>query len=367
MLIFTAYIVGAKNKHGNFTLYSQTSPYQVPRNKTFTSDNFTYRTSSDIFGHMNQLVPSAVVLPVEIADRLDAWAVEARAAFSENTQRAYAADSRAYAAWCAAQRIVALPAQPTHVAAYLRSEIEAGKSVATVRRRAATISRMHMAAELPNPCASELVKLALKGIARAKGTDQRQAAPVTERDAFRIRAHLGDSAKDLRDLALLLVGRDVLARSSELVSLQAGDVEFTDAGAVLKLRRRKTSTDSQACYIGHEATEALRNWMTRVGIAEGPVFRSLTRGGRPTDLALDTRDVRRIFKGLASRAKLAHAPGVSGHSVRVGMSQDLIAADVDMAAVMQAGGWSTPRMVARYTARVAATRGAVARYYSKRA
>jgi hypothetical protein len=50
----------------------------------------------------------------------------------------------------------------------------------------------------------------------------------------------------------------------------------------------------------------------------------------------------------------------------VGMAQDLVAADLDLASVMQAGGWTTPAMVARYTQKISATRGAVARFYGAR-
>jgi len=41
-----------------------------------------------------------------------------------------------------------------------------------------------------------------------------------------IRSRVGDSMKDYRDLALILVGRDLLARSSELVNLEVAAVEF---------------------------------------------------------------------------------------------------------------------------------------------
>jgi hypothetical protein len=76
--------------------------------------------------------------------------------------------------------------------------------------------------------------------------------------------------------------------------------------------------------------------------------------------------VRRILKGLAVAARLGHGKTVSGHSLRVGMAQDLVAADMDLASVMQAGGWATPHMVARYTEKLTARRGAVARYYGSR-
>jgi site-specific recombinase XerD len=319
---------------------------------------------------MNELVPTFPALPVEASDRLHAWAIEAREALSASTQRAYAIDSRAFASWCAANGHVSLPAAPATVSAFLRAEIAVGKSVATVRRRAATISRMHMAAGLPNPCAHDLVRLALKGIAKSVGTDQRQAAGLTDRDTVTIRAHMGDSARDLRDVALMLVGRDLLARASELVAITIEDLELAPAGgqggALLRLRRHKTSTETHPCFIGPEALQALQAWVAKAGITSGPMFCSVNKAGRATGTALSTRDVQRILKGVAVRCRLPHAATVSGHSLRVGMAQDLVAADLDVASVMQAGGWSTPRMVARYTEKLTAHRGAVARYYGKR-
>ena len=51
--------------------------------------------------------------------------------------------------------------------------------------------------------------------------------------------------------------------------------------------------------------------------------------------------------------------------MRVGMAQDLAAAGVELPALMVAGRWQSPRMPARYTARPAAGRGAVPRYYGE--
>lgn len=314
---------------------------------------------------MNDLALRPDTLPAESATRLQAWAEVAKDALAENTQRAYAADSRAFADWCRSQGLPSLPAAPATVVTFLRAEVAAGKSVATIRRRTATLSRMHRAAGLPNPCDDDLVRLTLKGIARERGTDQRQAAALTERDAITIRAHLGDTPRDLRDLALLLVGRDLLARSSELVALRVEDLEAVEDGALVRLRRRKTSTEAHTYYIGGEAAQAVQAWLACASIEAGPVFQSLTRGGRPTGTALDTRDVRRTLKARAEQARLPHAGNVSGHSVRVGMAQDLVAADLDVASIMQAGGWQTPRMVAQYSERISAKRGAVARFYRR--
>jgi hypothetical protein len=52
---------------------------------------------------------------------------------------------------------------------------------------------------------------------------------------------------------------------------------------------------------------------------------------------------------------------VSGHSVRVGATQDLLALNIDLASVMQAGRWKSTRMPMRYGEEALAARGAMAR------
>ncbi|MBE7158238.1 MAG: integrase, partial [Rhodospirillales bacterium] len=53
---------------------------------------------------------------------------------------------------------------------------------------------------------------------------------------------------------------------------------------------------------------------------------------------------------------------ISGHSTRVGAAQDMAASErIELAAMMQAGGWKLPEMVGRYTARQTARRSAAAK------
>ena len=53
--------------------------------------------------------------------------------------------------------------------------------------------------------------------------------------------------------------------------------------------------------------------------------------------------------------------GVSGHSIRVGATQDLLALNIDLGSVMQAGRWKTTTMPMRYGEHQLAGRGAMAR------
>lgn len=68
---------------------------------------------------------------------------------------------------------------------------------------------------------------------------------------------------------------------------------------------------------------------------------------------------------------MANAAGIdpadfSGHSARVGMAQDLLADGADLASLMQAARWKSPRMAMRYTEALAAGAGAVARLHARR-
>jgi integrase/recombinase XerD len=52
---------------------------------------------------------------------------------------------------------------------------------------------------------------------------------------------------------------------------------------------------------------------------------------------------------------------VSGHSTRVGATQDLAALDIDLAAITQAGGWQSTRMPLHYAEKINAARSGMAR------
>jgi hypothetical protein len=112
----------------------------------------------------------------------------------------------------------------------------------------------------------------------------------------------------------------------------------------------------------------VRTWLRVARVADGPLFRSVHVTGK-IGARLHAASVSPILKKLARRAAPVlrrhgiDPEGVSGHSCRVGMAQDLVAAGFDVVAIMQAGRWASPEMVARYTERLHAGRGAVARYH----
>ena len=94
----------------------------------------------------------------------------------------------------------------------------------------------------------------------------------------------------------------------------------------------------------------------------GPLFRSVRKGGRVGD-RLHPTQVPRILKALARRAGLPKAvvAAPSGHSPRVGAAQDMIAAGIDLPAILQAGRWKSAAMVSRYGEHLLAEQSGAAR------
>jgi hypothetical protein len=89
---------------------------------------------------------------------------------------------RDFSEFCAAQGEAYVPANPNTVREFIASQVQFGKKPATIQRYVATISRVHTAAHLPNPCSSEAVRLGLKKMGRETSARQEQAHPLSWKD-----------------------------------------------------------------------------------------------------------------------------------------------------------------------------------------
>jgi hypothetical protein len=83
----------------------------------------------------------------------------------------------------------------------------------------------------------------------------------------------------------------------------------------------------------------------------------------PGDTTVGFTPFKRVAQwiGLPSR----FVAQVSGHSTRVGATQDLAALDIDLAAITQAGGWKSTRMPLQYAEKISAARSGMARAAEK--
>ena len=115
-------------------------------------------------------------------------------------------------------------------------------------------------------------------------------------------------------------------------------------------------------YLARDTVRWLKAWLESAGISEGAVFRRVVGRGRFGE-RLNVDAVALTFKRVAAFVGMApeDVEAISGHSIRVGATQDLLALNIDLASVMQAGRWKSNRMPMRYGERVLAARGGMAR------
>jgi len=289
------------------------------------------------------LVESAT--PVHLTDEASDLLAHA---IAPNTERAYESDLRHFRDWGGS-----LPATPATICAYVGNH--AGRlSVATVQRRIATLSKAHSAAGLPNPCQTEVVKTTVRGLRRKHGTAQKQAKPLLRDDLFLVLDRMGDSLRDRRDRALLLLGFAGGFRRSELVALEQADLEIVRQGLVVTVRRSKADQEGEGRRIGipHGRTRycpvaAVEGWLAASGINTGPLFRPITRHGHHASNALTGDAVSVLLRERLAAAGI-DPEGYSGHSLRAGFATSAAQAGVSTLKIRAQTGHASDAMLARY-------------------
>lgn len=132
------------------------------------------------------------------------------------------------------------------------------------------------------------------------------------------RTHLAPARpKDIRDLAVLLAGRDLPARAGELVSIIVESVtQAADGTARISLRRGKNRHLLRTLSRRRRACAALLRWLNTAGLTSGGAWASprAATSGTPPHLSAS----------------------FGAHSLRVGIAQNLIAANLSVEAFRHA-------------------------------
>jgi integrase len=267
-----------------------------------------------------------------------------------------------------------------------------------------------------------------KGTAQAQARPLRFKGPVkdVERDKPRglnIRALLeacGDNLTGLRDRALLSTAYDTGLRASELVAVAIEHIEeaIDPAARLLQILRHKGDQEGEGAtaYLSPRTVSAIAAWRDAAGIEHGPLFRRVqvrrykarpaVKGRRIDSIssreawdlrktlpkpavparveydvgegALHPASVGPIYRAMIQRAFDRGAlsdltaddlvrllKGISAHSTRVGLNQDLFASGEDLAGIMDALRWKSPRMPLAYNRNLAAEAGATGRLLGK--
>ena len=267
-----------------------------------------------------------------------------------------------------------------------------------------------------------------KGTAQAQARPLRFKGPVrdVEREPPRginVRALLEACTEDLpglRDRALLSVAYDTGLRASELVAIELGHIvaALDPEARLLTIPRSKGDQEGEGAtaFLSPRSVRAIAAWTEASGIGEGALFRRVqvrrykarkavpgrpieTISGRETwdlsktlpkravparieydvgERALHPGSIGPIWRAMIRKAfergalmdltldDLARLlKGVSAHSTRVGLNQDLFASGEDLAGIMDALRWKSPRMPLAYNRNLAAEAGAVGRLTRK--
>ena len=318
-------------------------------------------TLSVAYAHAVQQRRAALVLTDAEAARIEAALKTAHPV--KNTHRAYRSGWKRWLAWAAEHGVRAMPAAPKAVAAYLTDRARSGKAPATVRLDCSAIGAAHRAVDAADPTARQPVLRVIRSIGAehdGRGRGQVQGLVWEVVDRIAALAAKGGSLAGLRDCALLRLGSDALLRVSELAALQVSDLHVRPGGGgTLTVRRSKTDREGRGRvrYLGKETMEAVQRYLQAAGVQSGALFRALHHG--TVHESLGVRSIRRIITRRAAAVGIVGR--ISGHSLRVGAVQSLVAAGASVLDVQQVGGWTSPDMPAHYGRHLLAERGAVAR------
>ena len=195
---------------------------------------------------------------------------------AENTRRAYRSDWADFLDWCGHHGRAPLPASPETLALYL-TDCAKGLKTSTIQRRMASITQAHAAAGYAeSPVKHALVRSVWRGIRRDKGVAPAGKSPTLTADIRVMVDHLPPSKIiGVRDRALLLLGFAGAMRRSELVGLDVADVQQTEEGLVVTIRKSKTDQEKAGRKIGipygsHPQTcpvRAVRAWLNAAASA----------------------------------------------------------------------------------------------------
>lgn len=286
-------------------------------------------------------------------DLADATRAYVEAGRVRNTELAYMCDWRVFKGWCREREACPLPAGVETIAGFL-SDLAPSRAIATLRRYRATISKAHHRAGLPSPAYDPRIREVLRGIARGARPPRTMAPTTADALEAMLGAIGGDSIRNLRDRAILLLGTASALRESEIVALDLDDLQWCEEGILVRLRRSKTDQAGVGRQVAVAAAspdrcpvQALRAWIDRAKVTQGALFRSLQRNGRPKAARLPAEEVAETVK-RAARAAGLDPSRFAGHSLRAGYVTQARREGIDWATIMEQTGHRKVDTVMRY-------------------
>jgi integrase len=325
----------------------------------------------------------------------------ARNARADNTQRAYDADWRQFAAWLRRSGLDPLPPDPQTVGLYLAAcvegvsagarnigEVSAGArnigaggrpalSVSSLERRLSGICWHYRQRGESLDTSDRHIATVLAGIRRAHGRPPAQKEAIFADELLAMMATLDMDLRGLRDRAILAIGFSGGLRRSEIVGLDCGpdqsedgtgwieifppgadisSASNNDGGVVLQISGK---TGWREVEIGRGSRletcpiALLETWMRLGRISHGPLFRKVARkNGGVSSQRLTDKHVARLVQKTALAAGIRgdltegeRRLAFGGHSLRAGLASS---AQIEEAHVQKHLGHASAEMTRRY-------------------
>lgn len=273
------------------------------------------------------------------------------AATSDNTRKAYRSDISHFEKWGGR-----LPATRESIIRYLETYAQE-LNPRTLARRLTALKHWHTYQELPDPTQHPLISKTLAGITRTHGKPKDKARPLAPQELASIAQRLqGDgSMAAMRDNALLQTGFFGALRRSELVNIHVEDIQWEKEGIVITIPQSKTDQMHQGQYcaipFGRDALcpiVALKSWLEKADIKEGPLFRRIYMNGSLDVRALTPLSVNHILQARARESGIAYADEFSSHSLRRGLATSAARAGASLETIMRHGRWKQVNTVMEY-------------------
>jgi len=276
-----------------------------------------------------------------------------------NTIDAYESDWNDFVDWCAYNHTSYFPASPETIVNYINDLADYAKAN-TISRRISAISENYNASGLhENPCSAALVKNALRGIRRIKGTFQQGKTPILLEDLEDIFEALQvldiPEIQKLRDKAILLTGFMGAFRRSEISALTVENINFSAQGMEIFVASSKADQEGQGAIVAIPfienrefcAVRALKSWLRYSGIKSGPIFRGFTKKMELRKTALSDKSIAEIVKKYVTLIGLD--PAMYGaHSLRHGFATTAASYGVEERNIMRQTRHHSVNMVRRY-------------------
>lgn len=275
---------------------------------------------------------------------------------SDNTINAYESDWNDFYDWCCHHQVSAFPADPETIVNYINDLADNAKANTVARRISALTENFDAGGIKDNPCRFPIVKNALRGIKRMKGTMQHGKLPILFDD---IRAMLecltGDPLLQARDKAILLIGFYGAMRRSEIAGLDVDDLRFTRLGLLITLRKSKTDQQDRGQlvaipYVDDEdicAVKAVKAWLEASGITSGPLFRGFTKAHTVRKNRISDKTIALIVKQYV-RLLGMNPDEYGAHSLRHGFATSAAQHHVEERQIMRQTRHHSQTIVRRY-------------------